>query len=151
MNLDQHVGCAVVEMLGRFYGWGAERDYSKVLDSYLLKPYEPLRRMLGNFGTLDELSDPNDDVSFAWSVVDVVVQVSMVGPFAMVLAQDHSGKWKPLVESTSSEVSSILRAVSCEGFVLLDRASLELPVLIWEEQVSLFQALFSDSEPPWKL
>lgn len=83
---------AIIEMLIRFYGAGANRDFGEVLGIWIRKLYEAVRSALTDaVGTdVEDITDPNDEVSFGYLLDDYVLRLSMVGPFAVLLRREAS-------------------------------------------------------------
>lgn len=147
---------AIIEMLIRFYGAGAKRDFSDVLGVFVRKPYEAvqedLRKATGRH--FEDITDPNDETSFGSAIDGYVLRLSMVGPFALLLRrEDDSGRWIP-VESPATELErKLLDSARGHGFILMSRDELECTAQVWgdEPATSLYHLLFiAEGEMPWR-
>lgn len=140
----------LTELLLRFYGWGAERDFSQVLDVYSRRPYDRLFRDLMKVDEFEDITDVNDEVSFSFAANGWVVHLSMVGPYALVLDGPASGPWQPVVDAVDPPIAEGLELIRLAGFRLLDRPLLERTVPIWSEELTVYSALFvNDERFPW--
>jgi len=140
----------LTELLLRFYGWGAERDFSQVWDVYSRRPYDRLFRALTAVDDFKDVTDVNDEVSFSFAANGWGVNLSMIGPYALVLVGPASGPWLPVVDSVDSPTSEGLELIRLAGFQVLDRQMLERTVPIWSEELTVYSALFvNDERFPW--
>lgn len=150
MTIRNGFPVALTEMLLRFYGWGAERDFSQVWDVYSRRPYDPLLRDLMVVSDFEDFTDPNDEVSFSFATSGWNVRLSMVGPYGVVLEGPTEGPWYPIVDSDGGDLMQGLSLVKAAGFQLLGRQLLEQSVPIWDEDITLYAALFvNDDRLPW--
>jgi hypothetical protein len=140
------VPVAMLEVIGRFFGFAALPDYSRSLAVFERDPYLPLRTRLATLWSLLDLTDYNSDLGFVYVLGDhparLTVRLSIVGPYAVLL--DESGHVvQPL------DVSEVVRTA---GFVLLGQEVLELQVDIWGPEFggSVYEFLFEfDQGLPW--
>ena len=147
---------AIIEMLIRFYGAGAKRDFSDVLGVFVRKPYEAvqedLRKAIGR--DLEDVTDPNDDTSFGFAIDGYVLRLSMVGPFALLLRrEDDSGRWIPVESAATDLEQHLLDSARAHGFLLMRRDELERMADVWgnEPATSLCHLLFiAEGEMPWR-
>lgn len=150
MTTPTDLPIVLTEMLLRFYGWGAERNFSQVWDVYSRRPYDPLLRALRSVGGFSDLTDINDEVSFSFSTASLSIRLSMIGPYAVVLEGPTEGLWYPVSAAEDGDLAQVLGLVSAGGFELLDRDLLERSVSIWDEDLSVYAALFvNDDRLPW--
>ena len=150
MTARREFPVALTEMLLRFYGRGAERDFSQVWDVYSRRPYDPLLRDLMRISDFKDFTDPNDEVSFSFAATGWSVRLSMVGPYGVALEGPSEGPWHPVVDAEGGDLRRGLDLVEAGGFQLLDRQLLERTVPIWGEDITLYAALFvNDDRFPW--
>lgn len=141
---------ALTEMLLRFYGLGADRRFEQVWGVYSRRPYDRVLQSLMKLGQFEDITDVNDEVSFSYATKGWGVNLSMVGPYALVLQGPSAGPWLPVVASDDPVVGEGLNLIRNGGFQILDRSLLERPVSIWSEEVSVYSALFvNDERFPW--
>lgn len=131
-------------------------------ESISRQPYQPLVERLEQQFSVQDDTDPNDDVSFiyvlrsgrdAW-----VLALSMVGPFAALFraTSDHP----VLIDATgmsalTKQEAELVEEAQSFGFSFLTKALLEMPIGLTlqnasRENTRLYQALFSDTDIlPW--
>jgi len=147
---------AIIEMLIRFYGAGTRRDFSDVLGVFVRKPYDAvqadLRRAIGPH--VDDITDPNDEVSFGFAVDDHVLRLSMVGPFALLLRKEGgTGHWIPVDSAATDLERKILDIARAHGFQVMGRYELESTAEVWGDEpvTSLYHVLFiAEGDMPWR-
>jgi hypothetical protein len=143
---------ALIEMLTRFFGAGVMRDFSQVAGVLACRPYDAIVDQWRQRAEVEDLTDPNYDVSFAYAVGPLVVRLSMVGPYALVLRQERE-LWVT-VESPAADTSFVSESLIAEGFMILRRDLLNTRVDIWPEEgdeLVVYNCLFDDGgEVPWR-
>ncbi len=116
------------------------------------EPYAALIMELAGRFAVRDVTDPNEDVSFNYEVLDGDQQVwrlelSMIGPYAFVVNA---------TEKCDQEEREFLNRVLARFHITeLDQSVLETPIALKlhytePEDVSLYHALFSDSLAPWE-
>jgi hypothetical protein len=146
---------AIIEMLIRFYGAGAKRDFTDVLGVFIRKPYEAirehLRRAVGR--DLEDITDPNDETSFGFALDRYVLRLSMIGPYALLLKrEDQSDQWTPVERAASELERELIEIARAHGFLVMGREELESIADLWgdEPATSLYHLLFvAEGEMPW--
>jgi len=148
--------------LRQAYGSPTTPNWSFVSEALRRRPYQPLVDELAAIVSVEENTDPNDDVSFsfvlglgesAWSL-----RLSMIGPYALLLRAHPSVVefLPPEPDERSATERRIVELLASHGVQLLDRDLLEEPVDFAvtdseADQPRLYQALFSDEvELPWQ-
>ena len=140
-----------------------EPNYDFVTAALATRPFEHVLAGLGSASvSVTEDTDPNDDVSFGFLVSEgdqqLVVRMSMVGPFAAILRLEADGERVTVVElgpGLSSLERGVIHVLTERGLTILDRevmsAQLNLKLFNTESNdVRVFQALFTDIETlPW--
>lgn len=129
-------------------------DYSFMKEVIAQRPYDPLLAALEKSYIITEITDVNEDVSFVYELkkdgVHLVLQLSMLGPYAVLLTP---GGAIPRASEVPADIRKILQENNVD---VLSQALLEWPVDIVLSHVShnnttLFQALFSTIEIlPWR-
>lgn len=80
---------AMLELIGRFFGFNAVPDYCRTLSIFERDPYRPVRELLAQSWRLLDLTDNNSDLGFVYSLVDhpakLTVRLSIVGPYALIV------------------------------------------------------------------
>jgi hypothetical protein len=138
---------AVIELLIRYFGDAALPDYSASVGVVSRQPYQPLRDRLAANWHLHDSTDLQYDLGWSWWL-DIGTQVvnlrlSFVGPYAVLL--DRSG-------TSTIKSDEVARLVEDEGFAVLTREQLEMPVAVWSPECngSLYEFLFEfDRGTPW--
>ncbi|WP_369601099.1 hypothetical protein AAIA72_14985 [Hahella sp. SMD15-11] len=126
-----------------------------------LRPYEFLIQKIRNIFEVEELTDPNDDVSFRYllskSKKQWVLELSMLGRYATILRIPEVGPIRVVSKDTSvQEEKDILSLLMENQFKVLEQQDLEQPFSLRlsntePEKVCVYQALFSDTDVlPWK-
>lgn len=141
------VPAAMQEMIVQFFGSGASPRYDKAGDVFLRDPYRSVREALSKRWRVFDFTDLNSDLAFVFVLQDhlsgATVRLSMVGPYAAVFTpsgevlEDH-------------HVDELLVS---EGFQLMSRQILEIPVQIWASEVKgiVYEFLFEfDEGYPWE-
>ena len=142
------------------YGNLMEPIYSWVQPKYESSPYETVIRSL-QVAEADvvEQTDLNEDVSVLLiakhSAAALVIQLSLVGPYALVRPLSGNDAGAPLTiapPGAPAFVAVALERLEQGGFTILDRETVLSPIRMMLfntplEEATLYQALFSD-EPP---
>jgi hypothetical protein len=143
-----------------------EPDFAFVKQALDKDPFKDLRQILEQTFILDDYTDPNDDVSFVYNlhtaqgaVETWSLWLSMVGPYALFI-KHQAGTVKNVIDLHSdtpcAEEELVVNVCGQFHLILLDRAMLSKPVplklfVTEPENVTVFQALFSDRDlPPWE-
>lgn len=152
----RRVPVAIIELLIRFFGAGARRDFGEILGVFVRRPYEDviddLRRRVT--GDIEDITDPNDETSFGYTFDRYVLRLSMVGPFAVLLRrEDDTNWWCPVNSAEGDFERDLVECVSSHGFVLMNTRDLEAQADVWgdEPPIALYRLLFvSEGELPWR-
>ncbi|HET7585093.1 MAG TPA: hypothetical protein VFK13_09300 [Gemmatimonadaceae bacterium] len=150
----------IYEAIRQCYGSLEEPTFWFVHDAEHERPYQSVEQALSRTFTLKEVTDTNDDVSFVYEVGrgerTWLLQLSMVGPFAVLLHDATGGGCEPVGLQAADEIEhEIIHAIQTRGIQILDREILEVPVALRlyntdPGRVRVFQALFSDTDIlPW--
>ena len=129
---------------------------SKIANS---RPYEPLIQELKELFDIEETTDTNEDVCFCYVLSESknkwVVELSMVGLYAVILGVTEDGSIALVATSTSEQEEKIVSLLGKYKFKVLQRQELEQPIALnlcntEPEDVFMYQALFSDTDVlPW--
>ena len=137
---------ALVERVVQFFGRGPQPSYGKAFEIIERDPYRGVRERFDEVWGADDLTDHNSDVASVVALRGhprlVTVRLSIVGPYAYV--HDCTGR-----EVDDPQIAEILAS---EGFDVLPRELLVLPVPLWEPEfpVTVWELLFQfDEDPPW--
>jgi hypothetical protein len=143
------------ESVVRAYGSLTTPNWAFVNDAVSRDPYGELARELVGFGDVADDTDVNYDVSFTYIVRrprrPIVVRLSMVGPYALVLAVADDLDAPTTVIATADDTGSlgeraVVEFLAHKGFTLLDRETLERPIRFTIDDaqvVPLHRVLFS--------
>ncbi|SDP93678.1 hypothetical protein [Lentzea jiangxiensis] len=122
-------------------------------------PYSALLLDLSATGETEDDTDINHEVAFTYFVRGsrlLLVKLSMVGPYAVVLAfgEDGCGAGELLSRPAGPFESRVLDLVQVHGLRLVPVHHLETPVPLavvpGRDEVTLYAALFEpEAEPPW--
>jgi hypothetical protein len=156
----------LTEMLSQIrsqYGSLETPNFSFVNEAISGRPYEEVIAEIGKYFTVEEDTDPNNDVSFGYFIVrnrqQWILRLSMIGPYAMLLRQNGVEKYQVLsttLEDLTGFEKQIIEVISEKGINLLDREAMSKPIAIRlfntkEENARVYQALFTDSDVlPWE-
>ena len=135
-----------------WYGW--------VLPAYQAGPYRAVVDDLSARGAkVSDETDLNDDVSCRYYVsrdgVFLIVEVSLVGPYAVVMDTEARRDGPITAAMPDSDLArDVLTALAAHGLHMLDadtvRTPLDMPFQNVEAgQGTLYQALFSDTPTPF--
>jgi hypothetical protein len=114
-------------------------------------PYSALLLDLSSAGDTEDDTDINHEVAFTYFVRGnrlLIVKLSMVGPYAVVLAfgDDGHGRGELITRPAGPFESRVLDLVAAHGFRLVPAEHLETPVPLavvsGRAEVSLYAALF---------
>lgn len=152
---------ALSEIIATKYESLEQPDFSFVSIAIASRPYDPVISQLQESFKVEEITDPNDDVSFRYLLSESksqwVVELSMIGLYATVLRVSDVGPTEVVAPNTSIQVEQDICSLLVENqFEILDSKELELPFAIKlfntaPENVCIYQALFSDTDVlPWK-
>jgi len=142
------------------YGSLEHPSFSFVTHVVEENPYRIFVKQLREMGDVEDVTDLNDDVSFAYTVRDKesewYLMLSMLGPYAVLLRPDGKvyrvSEKRAGVSGLEERVHNLLAG---HGLHVLGRPLLETPVALQlhntgPERVRLFQALFTDTDfLPW--
>lgn len=144
------------ESVVRAYGSLTTPSRAFVNDAVSRDPHSELARELARFGDVTDDTDANCDVSFTYIVRrpprPIVVRLSMIGPYALVLAvAGDNPDAPPTVIATPDDTASqderaVIELLAHKGFTLLDRETLERPIRFTMDDaqvVPLHRVLFS--------
>ncbi|OQW61348.1 MAG: hypothetical protein BVN28_07750 [Nitrospira sp. ST-bin4] len=131
---------------------------SKMISS---QPYAPMVSHLQKLFTVQETTDPNDDVSFVYTLSksrrEWLLQLSMVDRYAVVLrGLDPVGCTFVSWDSPTPEEQALRELLQVHHFTILDQQTLEQPCPLKmhntdPENMCIYQALFSDVDVlPWE-
>jgi len=120
-------------------------------------PYAALLLDLSSAGDTEDDTDINHEVAFTYFVRGsrlLIVKLSMVGPYAVVLAfgVDGHGRGELISRPGGPFESRVLDVVAAHGFRLVPAEHLQTPVPVvpGRAEVSLYAALYEpEAEPPW--
>jgi hypothetical protein len=139
-------------------------EYGFVQQCLDRRPYDGIVSVLNTTFTVEEDTDPNDDVSFGFLVSSKysrwLLRISMVGPYGVLLRLGPGGEPGPPIsgvpESADQLEADICEVIQREGVVLLGQGILEVPIRLKmfttdPDNVRLYQALFQDTDIlPWR-
>jgi hypothetical protein len=127
------------------------------------EPYSPLFDELARKFPVEDDTDINDDVCFTFLVTAarvLAVKLSMVGPYAVVMAVSSAEPDAPLTvvpgpdAAANDDERAVLRILGRHGFRVLTEEELERSVRFTLEDaeiVPLYRALFAfEGLLPWK-
>lgn len=138
-------------------------NFSFVAESISKYPYEDLIRQIRTYFQVQEETDPNEDVSFSYSLFreqdQWILRISMIGPYAVLLRvgkSDASEIVSCTVRMLSISEKELMNILADNGIRLLDHDTLCLPIPLKlfnaePENTRVYQALFTDSDfLPWE-
>jgi hypothetical protein len=136
-------------------------NFSFVKETVSANPYQSLIDELMNIFEIKDITDINDDVSFNYLLSSSdrqwVVELSMVGLYAIILKKSDTGSLELVTADTTMQEEQIIMSLLINNkFDILEKEILEHPCPLKlfntePENVSIFQALFSDTDLyPWK-
>lgn len=151
----------LLDVLKRNYKSLEQPDFSFVSRAVSSKPYEALIKDFRDLFDVEEITDPNDDVSFRYVVSKSnnqwVVELSMLGKYTAVLRVFQPGHTELVSQNSSApEDKDIISLLIENQFEILGKDELEQPVALKlfntePENTCIYQALFSDTDIlPWK-
>lgn len=155
---------ALTEAIQRAYASLDDPRYSFVADALADPPYERLLDGLARAFDVQDTTDPNDDVSFRSVLRDDTgawcLDLSMVGPFALLTRLSDDGRCAVITGATNVESASerlLVSMLADERIELLTQTLLERPIDLrlrsgdGGEPVLLFHALIGDQPVlPWR-
>ena len=108
--------------------------------------YDKLIQQLGEFGTVDETTDPNEDWSrclfIGSDTQGLTLRLSLVGSYACAHRAD--GQFLSVSDLLSSAWGTRLaELLKADGIELVDGAKLRTNIELGGEDISLYEALFS--------
>lgn len=144
------------------YGSLEQPDFHFVGNESLDGSYEDLISRLAETFAIEEITDPNDDVSLSYVLRrdggEWVVQLSLVGPYAVLLRLTRGAA--EVVTASVRDLARcerlILEELERSGLKVLDRSTLSRPIPLRlfntaPDSVRLYQALFTDTDVlPWE-
>lgn len=150
------------EVIERTYTSLEQPDFSFVSKAISSRPYDSVIQQMRSLFEVEEVTDPNDDVSFRYllskSNYQWVIELSMLGLYAAVFRISNASSIKVVTENTSiQEEQEIFNLLIENKFNVLGKKELEqpLPLKLFNtepENVCIYQALFSDTDVlPWKV
>lgn len=136
-------------------------DYSFVSKAISSRPYDSLIRKLQDLFEVEEITDPNDDVSFRYLLSKLksqwIIELSMVGLYASFFRVSDVGSAEVVTSDTTAQEEQKICSFLIENkFEILQQHELEQPFNLKlcntePENVCIYQALFSDTDIlPWK-
>jgi hypothetical protein len=145
------------------YGSLEEPDFSFVMEALRVRPYEGIEQELRQQFDVEEIADPNDDVSFAfvvgrgprrWSL-----QLSMVERLALLMRIEPEGNCRVIETNDAIDPAEqgLLALLQRHGVRVATADLLATPVRLMlsntePEDTCLYQALFTDSSVlPWNM
>ncbi len=146
---------AIMKALHECYGSLDEPNYRKVTKMLCSDPFRPLIEALKSNGIeITDTTDLNDDVSVHLvldrSADQVGLALSGVGAYAKLLHQDAAERFYWVTQPETAPTPLAAQAVQDAGFQLLDRNLVSRKLRMnWydgSEEVTLYQALFTDSD-----
>ncbi|MCG7977441.1 MAG: hypothetical protein N0E58_04790 [Candidatus Thiodiazotropha endolucinida] len=151
----------LTELIAHKYKSLDEPDYSFVNKAIASKPYSSLIRVFKSIYVIEDITDINDDVSFRYLLSNSnnkwIIELSMLGLYAVLLRAQNSGKLKLVdADNALSEEKEIISLLRKHQFEILMQYILEQHVVLNlfntdTENVCIYQALFSDTDIlPWK-
>ncbi|MEW8288135.1 MAG: hypothetical protein AB2697_19310, partial [Candidatus Thiodiazotropha endolucinida] len=88
----------LTELIAHKYKSLDEPDYSFVNKAIASKPYSSLIRVFKSIYVIEDITDINDDVSFRYLLSNSnnkwIIELSMLGLYAVLLRAQNSGKLK---------------------------------------------------------
>lgn len=153
---------ALSEAIKRTYKSLEEPDFSFVKKAISSRPYETLAQRMLSLFDVEEITEPNDDVSFRYLIAKSnrrwVIELSMIGRYAVVLRLSDAGAVEIVTPETSVEEERDIFSILASGeVVVVKKKDLERPFPLKlsntePENVCVYQALFSDTDVlPWKV
>jgi len=157
-----HTATSILSSMQQRYGSLENPRFDFVETAIDDRPYDALVRELDTHFSVEEDTDPNDDVSFGFllrrDTRRWVLRLSMVGPYAALTRL--RGHRVFLVDPDRTDLSDveqeILGIVQAHGLTPIDQATLTVRVPLRlhntdPENVRLYQALFTDTDwLPWE-
>jgi hypothetical protein len=135
--MSSTVPLAILESIIRFFGVAAQPDFSAVAEVARRQPFIALFAQLQEKYEVNDQTDINEDLSFAWTIMGparAVLRLSFVGPFAALIAEGPHG-WRVVEPDAVSKgfIRDLAEATQQEGFALLAPGVLSRPLDIWDE------------------
>lgn len=145
------------------YGSLESPNFSFVEDAISRQPYQALIRRLSRVFSVEEDTDPNDDVSFMYVLTSGrrqwLLRMSMLGPYAVLFRLNDEDEpelvWDDW-QATSDSEKEALGILSDMGIrvMSLEELSLRVPLTLFNADpgnVRVYQALFTDTDVlPWE-
>ena len=135
------------------YGSLQAPNYAFVNRALRQRPYRDLVAALEQVFAVEDITEPNYDVSFAYVLADeaaYLLHLSMVGPFAALFPFSPDRVAGPaLTSADSAEAAVILRLLSQHGVTVVDAPTLSLGTGVVDiesnsgQTLSVYQALFT--------
>jgi len=149
-----------MEDISKAYKSLRKPDFSFVESAVARNPYQGVVLAISERFLVREITDSNDDVSFCYQVENSgdswTIQLSMVGPYAVILKQTEEYGVEVVEPETQSrlerELCSILHA---NQLIILNQFVMEEPIDIHlfnsdPKNTRFYQALFTDTDIlPW--
>lgn len=134
------------------YGSLQAPNYAFVTRALRKRPYQDLVAALEKVMAVEDITDPNYDVSFEYVLGDsaYLLQLSMVGPFAALFPFGPGRRvGAALVRADSADAETVLRLLKQHSMYLVDEPTLSLPTTVLDTEsgqtLSVYQALFTFS------
>ncbi len=152
---------ALYEVIKEKYKSFQRPEFYFVAKAISIQPYRDTVKKLESFFEVNEITDPNDDVSFRYILrsgnQEWVVELSMVGVFAIIFRIRDQG-FVDIIDSDPTEedeiiISEILSEADLQFF---SKEELEAPIDMRlfntnHGNVRVYQVLFSDTDMlPWE-
>jgi hypothetical protein len=141
------------QALAAAYGSLQAPNYAFVDRALRRRPYRELVAALEQAFAVEEITEPNYDVSFAYVLEDgsaYLLHLSMVGPFAVLFPFSADRVVGPaLATADSAEAAVILRLLSQHGVTVVDAPTLSLRTEVLDiesssgQTLSIYQAVFT--------
>jgi hypothetical protein len=155
---------AVIEVVTAAYKSLKQPDFAFVKKTKSQRPYETILRRLRDYAAIEENIDTDDDVCFSFLLKGRnalwKLDLSMIGPFAIFVRLKSQITEGDFLHTSSPDLtgfeSKIVEILTSGGIRLMHTKDLQVkvPLKLFNtpaEQVSLYQALFTDRpELPWQ-
>jgi hypothetical protein len=143
---------SIEEYLLNFYGSLSEPNYSKVILINDAQPYQNLIRKVSFYFCIQEIGDINYDVSFRYYLASSSgewnLEISMIGPFALLYRHNCHKNWGIFTEPNCDSEKKLVSLLKAANISLLDyecvaRNSSLAPMNHGQKTMLVYNALFS--------
>ncbi len=136
--------------LAAAYGSLQAPNYAFVDRTLRQRPYRALVAALEQVVAVEEITEPNYDVSFGYVLGEraaYLLHLSMVGPFAALFPLGPNRTMGAALVRADSEIAeTVLRLLSQHGLVVIDAPTLSLSTEVKDlnsgQDLSIYEALF---------